>query len=260
MKKKTLLASVLALLLVLTTVFGMMPTDVEAASSSEIKKQINEMNAQKKKLQEELKELKAQYKANENEMVELVNQKNLIDQEIRIIDAQIRNSNDQIAAFNLLIADKQDELDNAQERFDELSRQNKERIRAMEEKGSISYWAVIFQANSFSDLLDRLTMVNEIAEADQRRLDELGKAIFSASVGNKTAKDLFYTDFKEFHIAGHDLAVSQITCMDSDRLLARKTEFLAEMERIRLKRGLDSVVLMLRQRMGEQLVGKQEGA
>ena len=52
MKKKTLLASVLALLLVLTTVFGMMPTDVEAASSSEIKKQINEMNAQKKKLQE----------------------------------------------------------------------------------------------------------------------------------------------------------------------------------------------------------------
>lgn len=181
MKKKTMLAFVLALLMVLSTVFGTMPTDAEAASSSEIKQQINEMNAQKKKLQEELKKLKAQYKENENEMIELVNQKNLIDQEINLIDAQIRNSNDQIAAFNLLIADKQDELDNAQERFDELSRQNKERIRAMEEEGSLSYWAVLFQANSFSDLLDRLNMVQEIATSDQRRLEELGKAADAVS-------------------------------------------------------------------------------
>ena len=33
--------------------------------------------------------------------------------------------------------------------------------------------------------------------------------------------------------------------MDSDRLLQRKDEFLYEMERIRMKQGLDSVVLML---------------
>ena len=42
-------------------------------------------------------------------------------------------------------------------------------------------------------------------------LEELGKAIFSASAGGKSAEEMFFTDFKEFHIAGIDLAVSQIT-------------------------------------------------
>jgi murein DD-endopeptidase MepM/ murein hydrolase activator NlpD len=139
------------------------------------------MKTQRKEMQAKRAEIEADLQANEDEIAQIIAEKNVIDQEIGILYAEIVNINDTIAAYNLLIADKQDELDNAQERFDELSRQNKERIRAMEEKGSISYWAVIFQANSFSDLLDRLTMVNEIAEADQRRLDELGKAADAVS-------------------------------------------------------------------------------
>ena len=46
-------------------------------------------------------------------------------------------------------------------------------------------------------------------------------------------------------IIGHDLAVSQITCMDSDRVLRRKDEFLSLMESIRLQRGFDTIVLMI---------------
>ena len=76
-------------------------------------------------------------------------------------------------------------------------------------------------------------------------LEELGKAIFSASVGGKTAEEMFFTDFKEFHIAGYDLAVSQITCVDSQELLARKEEFLELMRRTAREQGLDLVILML---------------
>ncbi|MBR0325845.1 MAG: hypothetical protein IIX11_06935, partial [Selenomonadales bacterium] len=47
---------------------------------------------------------------------------------------------------------------------------------AMEEEGEVSYWSVLFQANSFSDLLDRFNMVQEIAAADKRRLQELDEA------------------------------------------------------------------------------------
>ena len=91
-----------------------------------------------------------------------------------------------------------------------------------------------------------IAMANRMARIASIRLDDLGKAIFSATCGDdKTTVAMLNTDYKEFHIAGHDLAVSQITCMDSDRLLQRKDEFLYEMERIRLKQGLDSVVLML---------------
>ena len=76
-------------------------------------------------------------------------------------------------------------------------------------------------------------------------LDELGKEIFSASVGNKSAKDLLLSDYKEFHIAGHDLAVAQITCVDSPIMLARKEEFLKLMQELAREKGFSMVILML---------------
>ncbi len=76
-------------------------------------------------------------------------------------------------------------------------------------------------------------------------LDELGKAIFSASVGHKSAHDLLFADYKEFHIAGHDLAVAQITCVDSPQMLARKDEFLALMETTAKQKGFSMMILML---------------
>ena len=76
-------------------------------------------------------------------------------------------------------------------------------------------------------------------------LDELGKAIFSASAGNKSAQELLTTDYKDFHIAGHALAVAQITCVDSPAMLERKEEFLELMAQIAEKQSLDMVILML---------------
>ena len=76
-------------------------------------------------------------------------------------------------------------------------------------------------------------------------LEELGKEIFSASVEGKSAEDLFYTDYKEFHIAGYDLAVAQITCVDSPAMLERKDEFLALMQQAAKKEDFSMVILML---------------
>ena len=91
-----------------------------------------------------------------------------------------------------------------------------------------------------------IDVANRMARIANVSLDELGKAIFSANCGDdKTVEAMLKTDYKEFHIAGHDLAVSQITCMDSDRLLQRKEEFLGTMGQIRKNRGFDTVVLMI---------------
>jgi len=76
-------------------------------------------------------------------------------------------------------------------------------------------------------------------------LEELGRDIFSASVENKSAEELLMSDFKEFHIAGYDFAVAQITCVDSPAMLRRKDEFLVLMEQIRKKEAYAMVVLML---------------
>ncbi len=89
-------------------------------------------------------------------------------------------------------------------------------------------------------------IANRLARIAGVRLEDLGQAIFSANCGDdKTAEAMLMTDYKEFHIAGHNLAVSQITTMDSARLLERRSEFMEIMTATREKRGLHTVVLMI---------------
>ena len=76
-------------------------------------------------------------------------------------------------------------------------------------------------------------------------LEELGKEIFSASVGNRTSEDLLFSDCKEFHIAGYDLAVAQVTCVDSPQMLERKDEFLALMKKASIENEYNMMILML---------------
>ncbi len=76
-------------------------------------------------------------------------------------------------------------------------------------------------------------------------LEELGKEIFSASVGHKTVEELLFSDYKEFHIAGYSLAVAQITCVDSPIMLQRKDEFLELMRQTAKKQGFHLMILML---------------
>lgn len=66
---------------------------------------------------------------------------------------------------------------------------------------------VMFKSPTCTDRDRR--MAERLARMADVSLDELGKAIFSGSLGNKTAQELLFTDYKEFHIAGHDFAVSQ---------------------------------------------------
>ena len=176
MKKRNYGKSVLAGLLAAVMAFSMFPVSAEAASSGEIREQIKDMKAENKELEEKLKELRGQFKENENEMLNMVAQKDLIDQEIAILTEQIANINHQIISYSILIADKQDELDSAEQKLAELSQKHRERIQAMEEEGSLSYWEVLFKANSFADLLDRLNMIQEIAASDKRRMEELSAA------------------------------------------------------------------------------------
>ena len=171
-----ILAGIMAIIMVLTLVLSLIPAKVSAASSSEIRNQLNKLKEEKKVITAQIEEVQGLYDANASEIDGLISQKNAIDQEITLLHQQVDNINQQISAYAMLIADMQDELDDAQERLDYLTEKNKERIRAMEEEGKLSYWSIVFKANSFSDLLDRLDMMQEINAADHRRLLEMSEA------------------------------------------------------------------------------------
>ena len=175
-KLVSILAGVMAAIMLLTLIFSILPMRAAAASSSEIRKQINALQENRKDIKNQISDLQTQYQQTSDDIADIVARKNVIDQEIGLLHTEIININEQISAYSVLIADQQEELDKAQDRYDELNADCKTRIQAMEEEGTVSYWEVLFKAKNFSDLLDRLNMVEEIASSDTRRLQELSDA------------------------------------------------------------------------------------
>jgi len=92
-------------------------------------------------------------------------------------------------------------------------------------------------------------------------LDELGREIFDASLEGRSTEDLLTSDYKDFHIAGFDLAVAQITCVDSPKMLERKSEFLRLMQKRMEKDELSMIILMLTDvlKEGTQLIYLGDG-
>ena len=177
MDKRKLHISLIAGLLVLALAIGLaMPMEADAARSDELRAQLNALQSQAASINAQIAELKGQIAQNTSDIEQMVVEKNIIDQEIFLLYQQIDNTNNQIATYSMLIADKQEELTAAEERYSTLLADNKERIQAMEEEGGVTYWSVLFQANSFADFLDRINMVQEIADSDHRRLAELNEA------------------------------------------------------------------------------------
>lgn len=233
-KLVSILAGIMAAILLLTLILGILPTHAHAASSSEIQKQIAALKKEKAELEEQIKDVKAQYQANEDEIADIVARKNVIDQEINILYAQTVNINEQISSYNVLIADKQDELDTAELHYQELNEKNKERVRAMEEDGTLSYWEVIFKASSFSDLLDRLNIVAEIAASDKRRLQELSDAadvVRDAQSALETEKDALELTKEELDATQTALDDKRAELDDLIQELLSKGEALEELEK-----------------------------
>ena len=173
MKKSPLLRSALAVILAFVLVLAAVPLPASAATTSEIKEEIADLKVENAIIQAQIDSIQSQYNANASEISALVAKKDAVDQEIALLHQQILNTNEQLIIYGQLIADAQDSLEASKDWLTELNLQYKERIRAMEEQGEITYWQVIFEANSFMDLLDRMDMVDEIAMADTQRLLDL---------------------------------------------------------------------------------------
>lgn len=174
MKKSHRLRSAAAALLASALVFTSLPHGAQAATStSQIKDEITDLKVENAQIQAQIESVRTQYNANASEIQALVDKKNAVDQEISLLHSQIININEQLRVYGQMIADAQERLEDSSRRLEELNRQYKERIRAMEEEGEITYWQVIFESNSFTDFLDRMNIVDEIAAADTQRLLDL---------------------------------------------------------------------------------------
>lgn len=174
--RRRLLCGLLALLLLLSAGAMTLTSPASAASSKELQQELDKLRAQQSELRKQSSELESEIKENQKQTQTVIEQKYDIDRQITLSSEQIDNLNAQIQQYNQLIAQKQEQAEASEAEEEALQQQYKARLRAMEETGSISYWSILFQANSFSDLLDRVDMIHEIAKSDQIMMKKLSEA------------------------------------------------------------------------------------
>ena len=177
--RKTHCLRILCALLALLTLFGMtsgLLAPVRAAQSQKILTELQKLREEQSGIQKKRTALSAEIAENKKQTQSVVEQKSDIDRQIELSNETIDNYNAQIQQYSLLIAEKQKELDEAELHETQLQEQYKARLRSMEETGTISYWSILFKASSFSDLLDRVDMIHEIAKSDQLMMKKLSEA------------------------------------------------------------------------------------
>lgn len=177
--RKTHCLRILCALLALLTVFGMtsgLLAPVRAAQSQKILTELQKLREEQSGIQKKRTALSAEIAENKKQTQSVVEQKSDIDRQIELSNETIDNYNAQIQQYSLLIAEKQKELDEAELHETQLQEQYKARLRSMEETGTVSYWSILFNASSFSDLLDRVDMIHEIAKSDQLMMKKLSEA------------------------------------------------------------------------------------
>ncbi len=201
-------------------------SDVAPVAEAVTKAEIQALQKDADKLDKQKKELQEQIKALQNDRAQALKRKNLIDEEISAISARIQNVEAQIATYAALIQQAESDLADAEEREAAQYDLFCQRVRAMEEQGTVNYWSILFRATSFSDLLGRLDIVNEIMEADNRIMEDL--RTLQAEISQQKAE--LETSKAESESAKAEL-VSQKKDLDAKRAEANKViQELAENE------------------------------
>ncbi len=137
---------------------------------------LNNLKDQAEALAKKKQEIQAQIDSTEYEQFTALAKKAVLDEQASITQEEIDNTNALIDEYNNLIDEKEIEINEAQQEVDKQWDTYRTRIRAMEENGKISYFEILFNASSFTDLLGRIDYISEIMEADRRLCSELADA------------------------------------------------------------------------------------
>lgn len=147
-------------------------SDITSDTIKDKENKINEAEEQKKLLQENLSNLEALKK-------ELEKSKKNLQGYVSQLDGQLTQIEAKIDELNLLIAEKESEiavteleLVQAIETEEKQYEAMKLRIQFMYEQGNSNYLTMLFDAENFSDMLNKADYIEQISAYDREKLDE----------------------------------------------------------------------------------------
>jgi len=154
-------------MLLSTVMLALTVMDETVASARVTQGHIDRLRAQKRDYERQKREIQAKIDTIEFEHMNEMAKKEVLDQRIALTSFEIKNINDTIFEFNNLIREKEYEVFLAQNREETQLENYRNRVRAMEENGMISYLEILFDSTSFSDLLARIDFISDIMRADE---------------------------------------------------------------------------------------------
>ena len=168
---KRILALLFAVILTLSMVMGSV---VYAANDDD------ETAAKKKAVQDQIAQVQAEIDAKKKELNNAKSELEKAKKDTKNAKAKLQAAEQQSAALAEEIALIEEQIDLLNENIDTVEKAEQdqyelfcEQVRQDEERGTLSYWSVLFKATGFEDLLSRLDFINEIVEYDQQIMENL---------------------------------------------------------------------------------------
>ena len=184
-----IVALIIALIMLLSLVWAAVAT--LSARAYVTQEEIDQLREEKKEYERRKQEIQSRINTVEYEKMAEVAKKKVLDDRIILTSMEIDNMTATIDLYHTLIHEKELEVVAATNREDAQFKKYKDRVRAMEENGIITYLEIIFDSTSFADLLARLDFVGDIMQWDEKVYNDLT----AAKEATKAAqRDLEYTE------------------------------------------------------------------
>lgn len=159
------IAVLLALLMVLSLVFSVIPVSAYADELDDLQAQKNDLSSQVKECQERLTLLKERQS-------NVLEQKAALDEQNKLANEQLELVAKEIDAYTKLIEEKAEEVEAARTKEERQLALYQARVRAMEESGGFNILAVIVNSQNFSQLLTAIDDMSEIMASDRELQEE----------------------------------------------------------------------------------------
>lgn len=170
-----ILAVILALLMAGSILFSVL-SSLGAGAATLSQTQLDALGFMREDLQTDQNEIASFINSLEYEQYGPLDKKKVLDEQVALAQAEVDNIDAQIQVYEQYIIDLGDEIAACRENEQAQLNAFQARIRAMEENGTISYFAVLAEATSFTDFMYRIDFITELMEYDGAVQEELEAA------------------------------------------------------------------------------------
>ncbi len=129
--------------------------------------------AEYERVQKEIAQIEKRINTNKQQSKSVSSEISRLDKEIYQAEEQLSYLETRLRTTDLEIKATEKDLADAEERLDFRQDMLKTRLRALYERGSVSYLEVLFNARSFSDLINRIGLLQRVVAQDVTVVDSI---------------------------------------------------------------------------------------